>query len=284
MTVTVTCTPASGAAVELNDPDSGCEVLKGAVGLDGPPVSNNISAYLSSDGGVLVKARRTVRPIVLPLILRHATRAQTKVAEIATAFMAGPSTITFSDGINTRELQNVIYEAGLEGDWARDRSLPTWHKVAVSLLALDPWWYGATDTVAFQINIQVAFDDAATTFDAVVSFDAASTNPILVEGDAPAFPVTTIVGPFDTLQVGLAGGQSFALAAPLADGDIVTVDTRPGSRGPSRNGGAIDWSLLTPASRLWELQVGTSVMNVAATGESGSSGIEMSWRERWLTP
>lgn len=282
MTITVTCTTATGTVVELHDPTVGCVVLKGAAGLDAPPVSNNIAALLSFDGGVLVKSRRTVRPIVLPLMLTDAARPQTKVAEIAAA-LVGPSTITFSDGVITRELLNVIYEAGLEGELSNAMSGATWRKFAVSLLALDPWWYGESATAQFTISLQIPFDDAATVFDAAVSFDGAASNPILVSGDAPAFPVTTIVGPFTTLTVGLAGGQSFTLAAALAAGSTITVDARPGSRGPSLNGGPVDWSLLTPASRLWELEVGMSVMDVAATGDTGASLISMSWRERWLT-
>jgi hypothetical protein len=105
-----------------------------------------------------------------------------------------------------------------------------------------------------------------------------------VDGDAAASPITTIVGPFDTLQVGIAGGQTFELAAALAGGDTIIVDTNQGNRGPRRNAGPIDWSLLTPASRLWDLPLGNSVLNAAATGDSGASLIEVSWRERWLTP
>lgn len=283
MTITVTCTTANGSIVQLNDELSGCKVLKGAAGLDAPAVSNNISQYLSSDGGVLVKSRRPHRAFILPLMLTHPTRVQTKVGEIASALMAGPSTITFSDGVNTRELHNVIYEAGLEGDWAKDRSLPTWRKFAVSLLALDPWWYGASSSVSLTFAAAVGFD-AAISFDAAVGFDGSDANPVMVAGDATAFPMITITGPFTTLLVGIAGGQTFQLSAALAAGSTIVVDAAPGNRGPRLNAGAIDWSLLTAASRLWELPVGASVLNAAATGTTGASLVEVSWRERWLTP
>lgn len=283
MTITITCTTATGATVELNDEASGCKVLKGAVGLDAPPVSNNISDYLTSDGGVLVKMRRQVRPIVLPLMLSHATRVQTKVAEIASA-LVGPSTITFSDGTISRELQHVIYEAGLEGERSNQMSGGvTWRKFAVSLLALDPWWYGQTASVQLTFAAAVGFD-AAITFDNAIGFDGSDANPVTIAGDATAFPITTIVGPFTTLLVGLAGGQTFTLTAALAAGSTIVVDTSPGNRGPRLNAGAIDWSLLTPASRLWELPVGSSVLNAAATGTTGASIVEVAWRERWLTP
>lgn len=283
MTITITCTTATGTIVELNDEPSGCKVLKGAAGLDAPPVSNNISQYLSSDGGVLVKSRRQVRPIILPLMLTHATRVQSKVATIASA-LVGPSTITFSDGTVTRSLRNVIYEAGLEGVRSNEMSGgETWRKFAVSLLALDPWWYGASTSVSLTFAAAVGFD-AAISFDAAIGFDGSDANPVTVAGDATAFPITTITGPFTTLLVGIAGGQTFQLSAALAAGSTIVVDTSPGNRGPRLNGGAIDWSLLTAASRLWELPVGASVLNAAATGNTGASLVEVAWRERWLTP
>lgn len=283
MTITITCTTATGTTVELNDEASGCKVLKGAVGLDAPAVSNNISQYLSSDGGVLVKMRRRVRPIVLPLMLSHPTRVQTKVAEIASA-LVGPSTITFSDGAVTRSLLNVIYEAGLEGERSNAMSGGvTWRKFPVSLLALDPWWYGQSASVQLTFAAAVGFN-AAIAFSGVTGFNGSDANPVTIAGDATAFPTTTIVGPFTTLQVGVAGGQTFTLASALAAGNTIIVDTSPGNRGPRLNAGAIDWSLLTPASRLWELPIGSSVLNAAATGTTGASIVEVAWRERWLTP
>jgi hypothetical protein len=282
MTLTITCTTAAGSIVELNDEASGCRVLKGAAGLDAPAVSNNISDYLTSDGGVLVKSRRTVRPIILPLMLTDATRVQTKVASIAAA-LVGPSTITISDGTITRSLLNVIYEAGLEGVRSNDMAGATWRKFAVSLLALDPWWYGASISTSLTFAAAVAFD-AAIAFDAVVGFSGSDANPVTVVGDAPASPITTIVGPFTTLQVGIAGGETFTLAAALAAGSTIIVDTTPGNRGPRLNAGEIDWSLLTPSSRLWELPLGSSVLNAGSTGSTGASSVQVEWRERWLTP
>jgi hypothetical protein len=283
MTLTITCTTAAGATVELNDEPSGCKVLKGAAGLDAPVVSNNIGDYLSSDGGVLVKSRRQLRSIILPLMLTDPTRVQTKVASIAAA-LVGPSTITISDGTITRSLLNVIYESGLEGVRSNEMAGETWRKFAVSLLALDPWWYGASTSEQLTFAAAVAFDSGGTTFDAAVGFDGSDANPVTVVGDAPASPTTTIVGPFTTLLVGIAGGQTFELAAPLAAGDTIIVDTTIGNRGPRRNAGAIDWSLLTPESRLWELPVGSTVLNAGATGTTGASIVEVAWRERWLTP
>ena len=278
---TLTWIDTNGATTVLDD-TTGFRLLTGSVGLDVPPTELNTSAYLSSDGSVLVKRRRGERRVALPMYLNTGSSVSTAVGQAAT-FFQGPGTLRYS-GVNTRELTNVLYEAGMEGDWSDAVAVnETWRKVVVSLRVLDPWWYGATASVQLTFAAAVGFD-AAITFDNAIGFDGSDANPVTIAGDAPASPVTTIVGPFTTLLVGVAGGQTFTLTSALAAGSTIVVDTSTGNRGPRLNGGAIDWSLITDASRLWELPLGSSVLNAAATGTTGASIVEVAWRERWLTP
>lgn len=278
--MTLTWIAADNTATTL-DGTTGFAVLYGSIGLDAPPTDMNLAAYLSSDGSVLVKRRHPHRRVALPMYLNTGS-AETAVGQAA-AFFQGPGTLRHV-GVNTRDLTNVIYEAGMEGDWSVDLAPNgAWRKLVVSLVALDPWWYGASTSASLTFAAAVAFD-AAITFDNAIGFDGSDANPVTVAGDATAFPITTITGPFTTLLVGIAGGQTFQLAAALAAASTIVVDSTPGNRGPRLNGGAIDWSLLTPASRLWELPVGSSVLNAAATGNTGASLVEVAWRERWLTP
>lgn len=264
------------------DATTGFRFLTGGLGLDVPPNELNTAAYLSSDGSVLVKRRRGHRRVALPMYINTGGPVSTAVGQAA-AFFQGPGTLRYT-GINTRDLTNVIYEAGMEGDWSDQVAVnETWRKLVVSLLALDPWWYGASTSSALTFAAAVAFD-AAITFNNAIGFDGSDANPVNIAGDTTAYPITTIVGPFTTLQVGIAGGQTFQLSAALAAGSTIIVDTNPGNRGPRLNAGAIDWSLLTPTSRLWELAVGSNVLNAAATGTTGASMVEVAWRERWLTP
>jgi hypothetical protein len=282
MSRTLTWVDAAGVSTVL-DGSTGFTALW-AVGLDAPAVELNLAPYLSADGSVLVNRRHPHRRIALPMLINTGAAASTAVGQAA-AFFQGPGTLRYT-GENTRELIDVIYEVGMEGDWSEELApLETWRKLVVGLVALDPWWRGAeaTSSLTFGVTV-IPFSDAGTAFSAAIGFDGSDANPVTVAGDGPAFPVTTITGPFTTLSVGVVSGQVFALAAPLASGSTITIDTNPGSRGPRLNTNAVDWSLLTPESRLWELPVGVSVLNAAATGSTGASLIEVSYRERWLTP
>lgn len=278
---TLTWIDAEGTSTILNA-STGFRFLTGGVGLDVPPTELNTAAYLSSDGSVLVKRRRGHRRVALPIYINTGGSVSTAVGQAA-SFFQGPGTLRYT-GINTRDLTNVIYEAGMEGDWGDNVAVnETWRKLVVGLIALDPWWYGTTQTVSLTFAAAVTFN-AAITFNNAIGFDGSDANPVTVAGDAPVFPTITITGPFTTLLVGFAGGQTFQLTSALAAGSTIVVDSKPGNRGPRLNAGPIDWSLLTPASRLWELPVGFSVLNAAATGNTGASLVEVSWRQRWLTP
>lgn len=279
---TLTWIAANGTSTIL-DATTGFRLLTGSVGLDVPPTELNTAAYLSSDGSVLVKRRRGHRRVALPLYINTGGFVSSAVGQAAALFQ-GPGTLRYS-GVNTRDLLNVVYESGMEGDWADDVAInETWRKLVVGLVALDPWWYGASTSTQPAFGASITFDDSGTTFDDVVLFDGSDATPVTVLGDAGASPITTINGPFTTLAVGIAGGQTFTLAAALADGDTIIVDTTPGNRGPRLNAGPIDWSLLTPDSRLWELPLGGTVIQVTATGDDANSLVDVAWRERWLTP
>lgn len=279
---TLTWIDADGAATVL-DASTGFRFLTGGVGLDVPPTELNTAPYLSSDGSVLVKRRRGHRRVALPLYLNTGGSVSTAVGQAA-AFFQGPGTLRYT-GVNTRDLTNVIYEAGMEGDWSDQVAVnETWRKLVVSLVALDPWWYGDSQSTSLVFAAAVTFSNAGTTFDAAIGFDGSDANPVTIDGDTSVWPTITITGPFSTLLVGFAGGQTFTLAAALSAGSTIVVDSAPGNRGPRLNAGPIDWSLLTAASRLWELPVGSSVLNAAATGTTGASAVEVGWRERWLTP
>ena len=117
-----------------------------------------------------------------------------------------------------------------------------------------------------------------------VPFDGGSSTTFQVGGHEAAYPVWTLSGPFTTCIVLVNGSQQFQLASAVADGDYVTVDTRPGSYGPSINGGAVDWSILTAASRLPVLEPGSVSVTVSTTGTDAGSTIVAEYEPRWLTP
>lgn len=273
----LTWTAADGTVTVL-DGSAGIWWRKGPIGLQAPPPTNIIDDYTSFDGGVLVNRRRGVRGFVLPIYLKHATRVQTLMSQLAT-ILQGPGKLQYSDGTDTRELRQVIYEAGIDGSGTANKLQ---RLLAVSMLALDPWWYGPANSQALSTAAATAFD-AAISFDAAIPFDGGAAVGVTVVGDTDAYPVITVQGPATSL-VGTCNGLTWALAVTLGASDVLVVDHRPGSRGPRLNGGGVDWSLLIEASRLWTLPAGVASVIVGIAGTSGATSIVMSWEPRYLTP
>ncbi len=276
---------ADGRTTELT-PANGYKVLAGVMGLDAPPVELNTEARTEGDGSLLVKRRTGIRHVLLSIFVDTGSSPRTAVAMLADVFR-GPGTLRVSsDGSTFRNLRDAYYETGLEGDEGRGNSLPAyWRKVVVALQALDPWWYADAVTQAIAFGGVVAFDSAAVTFDSPTTpFDGGNATTFMVAGHADAYPVWTLTGPFTSLVVNVNTSGTFQLASALTAGNVITVDTRPGSRGPSLNGGAVDWALLTAASTLPTLPTGTVSVVASTAGTTGASLINVQYEPRWLTP
>lgn len=280
MATVLTWRDVNGAATVLSEA-TGYKVLRPTMGLGVAAPKNRVDSYIAFDGAALISRRRDTHPLLVPILVRDATRAQTKIEALATALDNGPGQLEYADGVNTRFMRNVIYEDGLDGDLSNAPS-SLWRKVAVSLLALDPWWYGPANSQALSVATPTAFD-AAVGFDAVLPFDGGASAGVSIVGDGESFPVITVTGPVTTLTVG-SGGLLWSVANPLLSTDVLVVDHRPGSRGPRLNGGAVDWSLLSEASRLWSLAKGVASVISGTTGSTGATSITMIWEPRYLTP
>lgn len=277
MTRTMTWTDSAGASTIL-DGSTGVLLMADPIGLDVAPPTNTIDDYLVGDGAALIGRRRTARSIALGIYVEHTTRVQTAIAQIASMFQ-GPGQLQWADEVNTRALRQVIYDGGIDGSGIRNFKQGA---MVVSLLALDPWWYGAAQSQALSTATATAFS-AAVAFSAAIPFDGGNSASVVVAGDGEAYPVITVTGPATTVTVG-SGLTAWTNATALASTDVLVVDTRPGSRGPRLNGGAINWALLSDASRLFTLQAGVNSIVTGVTGGSGATSIVMQWEPRYLTP
>lgn len=278
--ITLTWTDSAGVATVLSG-DYGYDVKAGVSGVsEPPPVVNVIAEYVSFDGAALVNRRRAARPLVLPVKVTHTSRPQTAVATLLRLFQ-GPGALTFDDGTTARYLRQVVYETAVEIE-AEQSSGQGWRLYAVSLVALDPWWYGAPELYALPVSAATPFN-AAIPFNAAVPFNGGSSITIDVDGDTDAFPVVTVYGPATGVSM-TAGGLEWETAVELAASDVLVVDTRPGSRGPRLNGGAVDWSLLTAESRLWLLPTGSQSVLFGVAGDGDLTAAQLQFSPRYLTP
>lgn len=279
MTIVLTWFDADNEETVLDD-TTGYVSLTGAIGLGAPTPLNTIDPYNAFDGGALVKRRQDVKQVVLPMLVEHATRVETGIGDLARKFR-GPGILQWADGTHTRYLRNVVYESGLQGDHSNYN--PLWRYVVVSLLALDPWWYESAQSTALSTTGGTPYD-ANIAYDADIPYDGGDSVSVIVESDDEVFPIVTVDGPATTLTVS-SDSLGWSIAAPLAAGQVLTVDTRPSNRGPRLNGGPVDWSLLTAPSRLWTWSApGTKSIVTGVSGATDQTTIVVQWEPRFLTP
>lgn len=275
---TMTWTDVDGLATPL-DGSAGVILMADPVGLDVAPPTNTIDDYLGFDGGALINRRQGPRSIALGIYVEHATRVETMVETIADMFQ-GPGTLQWTDETGSKTLRQVIYEAGIDGSGTRNFRQGA---MVVSLVALDPWWYGDAVSVPLSFAGTTAFS-AAIAFDAAIPFDGGNSATVVVTGSkhSTAFPVITVTGP-GTVTVSL-GSLGWTNTTALGASDVLVVDSRPGSRGPRLNGGSTDWSLITPGSRLFTLAQGSNSIVVGASGTTGATTVVMQYEPRSRTP
>ena len=282
MTLSLEWIAADGTVTSLAS--SEVSALLGADGLDIADVDNVWEPRASFDGSALTLSRTPVRSVMLPLLIQS-DDTQAVLRSLVRSLRDGPGQLRATIGATIRTLREVVFESATD---VRDGSnaVGGWRKIVVSLVAGDPWWYGSASAASLTLGASTAFDDASTAFDdAATPFNGGGTTLVTVDGDTSAFPFIVLDGPFTTLTiVNSTAGASLALADALGAGERMYIDGRPGSRGPRMDGLSTDWSLLTPASRLFSLQRGSNVLAVSSSGSTGASSVEVGWTDRHNTP
>lgn len=296
-----------GDELDLTE-DNGFCLLVGTAGLDVPPRSL-ITAQKITHGATLIADRHEARNVVLALdVLDESPDLDVReiIGDVADRFQ-GPGTLRMHRDYRSRDLRNVYYESGLAGE---EREVPFWQRVAVSLLALDPFWYDPTESITLwppQVNddydAPLAYDlplpydgpgagisagtgyDEAISYDAALAYDGGAVVSPLIVSKLGAWPTFTFTGPATFAQIThLRTGERVAFADDFTlSATTLTVTTDPLTRDVTLNG-VTAWDRLTSdSSPTLELLPG-DMLSVLMTGTTAESKIDISWRQRWRTP
>lgn len=277
---------AANGSTLLLDGSQGVKVERGVVGLDGPPIRNTIDARVG-DGATRVSFRRPERAFTLPLILD----TDVVSARAVVAAFQGPGELHAASG---RVLRSVVYESGLEGVWSVEAGGVTGlshRKFALSLVALDPWWYGIEQSASGTFGAGTAWN-AAVAWNANVPWDGGASRRVSNTGDV-ATPVDVVVkGAATTASFSVGGMGGWVTAATILTNEFLSVSGDAGDRGPRRGpaghfagaDGPIAWNLLTEGSQLFDLPAGQSSLVFGATGTDGNTAWSVFWSPRFFTP
>jgi hypothetical protein len=103
-------------------------------------------------------------------------------------------------------------------------------------------------------------------------------------GNALSYPLWTITGPGTPTISNLTTGLSWSLNTPIPAGQVVQVNTTPGTQyAVNTSTGENIWDQLALASLndLWPLVGGKNEISVATSGSSVATTIKVQWTNRW---
>ncbi len=266
-----------------------------ALGVEGrfmPPVRIEAEALPQQHGARLRQVRFEPRDVTLPLTVigLEESAVRRKLRELLRAFNPcdgdGLLRATSADG-QTRELA-CRYSAGLEGEESRDSMGRTYQRAAVVLRALDPFWRDADEQRAtYTVGVAVGFlaDPFLRSSPLLTPDRILGTQRIRNDGDLPAEPVFTVVGPASAFTLtNQRTGERIAYTAPLAAGEQVTIDTRAGRKSVLRSDGTNLYGNLSLDSVLWDVDPGDSTVELALPGATTATFLTLAYRRRWLSP
>lgn len=271
---------------------TGAVAVRDPSGLYEVPTELIIDPRVATDGGALISARRGARAITLPVMVANGSGSARAVhASLLKSFAAGGQ-FRYDSASSQRWLRRVVLESVDTNSSGIDYDHTGAEVFSVSMLALDPWWYGEAELIEIDLDDEGTAWDAPIGWDADVPWDGGWAVEIVVPGDAPASPVWAATGPLTSLTV-VSGQEAWRATTAMNFLQAVQIDTRPGNRGPRWGAdiipffplpGHIDWGLLDEASRLFTLPVGTSDLIVGPAGQDAGARLFVAFEPRYLTP
>lgn len=281
----------------ISGDSAGIIVQPGIKGFDAPPYTLNLDELPALDGAAIRSVRATSREIFLPLFLWAPTRGQlvnlkrALVARLVPKFGKGVLKVVETDdsGNLTARYIDCYYSGGMEGD-EQDAGQFTYCTFGVILKAPDSWWYGDSISKAFNlagaspVNFFTgkARGSVNETTGAFLPFAGLSgvwvatgvPQTISIVGDVETWPVWTLIGKGGaqfTMQ-NLTTGKGLVLNYDFtANGDVVTIDTRPGIKTAVNSAGTNVWQYFGPNPKLWEFLPGDNSVSFALTLAGGAS-------------
>lgn len=270
----------------LFDGTDGLQQAEIVTGMVTQPNELVIDPRVGADGGVLVTSRKGPKRLLLTVKITGTANEQlARWATACAAFNAGGE-LLFDGPNGVRTLRQVVLE---DPSRSQDEYDSNWF--TCSLVALDPWWYGAADTVAGTFTAPTPWD-AAIPWDSAIPWNGGASVDVDNIGDTAAACTVVVTGAATQVSMSVNGVGGWESNTTLGSGDYFSVSSVPGEKGPHLGphgyhagaDSAVDWSLLTEWSDLFELPAGMSSLVFGASGTDGSSAWAVHWSPRFLTP
>lgn len=153
---------------------------------------------------------------------------------------------------------------------------------SLTLQSPDPYWYDTVQQLIVYANnpavgilplLPIAF-----------SGPLLGSSILYNAGSALAYPVWTITGPGTPTIKNVTTGRQFSLNAPIPNGNVVQISTKPGNQFATNLTTAANiWDslVLSTLRDLWPLIGGPNQISITMAGSSTATSIQVGWTNRW---
>lgn len=230
-------TGADGVTWDLNDWTSGVYLASGLTGMGHAPIERWTDDSPAVPGSRFRGARALSRSVQWPIVITTRT-SQGTWRDLARRWWRGwskdtPGTWTVVDSAGGSRSLDLLHNPSGDFGLSYDPGLFSWVPWTVDAVADFPYWRGDPNTVSWGQVAPVPFFNAAGGL-TVMSAASLATAQVENPGDVDAWPVWTIVGPFDAFSITVSGGTITGPA--VTAGQTVVVDTSPTNPVAIRNG------------------------------------------------
>jgi hypothetical protein len=274
-----------GSVTDLSAWSAGTYVIDdGTSGQLAPEYEFQSQGFAGVDGETLqqITAQPAAPTLAMDLVASDGVELRNRVRALAHVLRprAGMGTLRAVADDGTERRLPCYYRKGLESGTYR----VTRYRTALQFWSPFPWWRGDPVTLDYGLAAPAPFFPvtpvrlSTTTIAGVATVDLSGT-------DAPTFPRWTVTGPGTQLTlsntytaVQLDGTvapvtQSLVLNAPIGDGQVVAIDTRPSYQSVRRADGTNLFGSLASDPALWSLVDGVNSVSAVLTGAGPASRI-----------
>lgn len=256
---------------------TGVGLMPGALGLELAPRTLKTRARIVGDGVDVVRPVVGMRELTFPLFVEGTDRAdylsKRRRLQAQLASRSGVRVTHVEDDGETMWAQG-FYVGGMEGDGRH--GWVSWALYAPVLRCGDPYWHMPQQSTPFALArggpwfpfppLQLA--------SSALSVRRALANP----GDVDSWPLWTITGPGVGFTITHYGtGRSINYAAPVLAGQVVQIDTRPGSRSVTDAAGTNLMANVTTDPELFPLVGGANDLEAVMGSVGDDSAITLTW-------
>jgi hypothetical protein len=276
----VTLDPLDGTAPLVLDwtADSGAFITDAPLGLELAPRVLVTRPRMVGDGVDVDRVVVTERDITVPLHVHGPTRAdylakRRRLQDIVAARRSVRVVHTEDDG---EQLSiDGWYVGGMDGGGV-DSDGDSWSSYAVVLRCGDPFWRMSQRTEPWRL------DEAADWFpfpdlvlrSSLITARRTVANP----GNVDSWPLWTVTGPGNRLDIKHWGtGRRIEYSLPIATGQVVRIDTRPGSRSVTDAAGVNLMPAIATDPEFWPLQGGGNDIELTMPAASDDSDVSLTW-------